>query len=291
MRPALAIGTIGLLALVACSRKPDRATRAKGVFHEVEIATPPGMSGLALDDRGILWAVPERDRRFVELTLEGKVTLHPMVGFPARVDTEGVAWLGDHRFAITTEGQNEPTATVIYAELQDGKLVATRTRALTSAELGVELQLNHGAEGVCGHGDDVIVGIEEVGRLPSGKRWAPIARLRGDALTLTKLELTSETGKVSSLDCTIDPDGTAHVWAIERHFGVSRILRFDLPLGATQVTPRVALDLSEILADSLNLEGIVQLPDGRLVAINDNQSRTVDGPSELVIFEPGAGTR
>jgi len=281
-----------LVALVACNGggKPDRATRSMGVFHELQIATTPGMSGLALDDRGVLWAVPERDRRFVELTLDGQVTMHPMIGFPDHVDTEGVAWLGPGKFAITTEGQDEPTATVIYAELQGDKLVATRTRALTSAELGVTLTLNKGAEGACGRGDDVIVGIEQVGRFPNGTRWAPIARLRGDVLTLTRLELTSETGKISSLDCTIDPNGTAHVWAIERHFGVSRILRFELPLGATQVTPRVTLDLSDILQDSLNLEGIVQLPDGRLVAINDNQSRSVEGPSELVIFEPGAGT-
>lgn len=281
------------LAVVACGKheRPDRATRAKGVFHEITIPTPPGMSGMALDDRGVIWAVPERDRRFVELTLDGKVTMYPMIGFPDHVDTEGVAWLGPGKFAITTEGQDDPTATVIWADMEDGKLVAKRTRALTSAELGVELTLNKGGEGACGHGDDVIVGIEQVGRFADGRRWAPIARLRGNALTVTKLELTSEAGKISSLDCTIDAAGTAHVWAIERHFGVSRILRFELPLGATQVTPRVTLDLSEILQDSLNLEGIVQLPDGRLVAINDNQSRTVEGASELIIFEPGAGTR
>ncbi len=280
-----------LLLLVACGHKPDRAERSKGTFHELEIATPPGMSGLAVDDHDVLWAVPERDRRFVRLTLDGKVTLYPMVGFPDHVDTEGLAWLGEGKFAVTTEGQDDPTASVIYADLVDGKLVAKRTRNLSSAELGVTLTDNHGAEGACGHGDDVLVGIEAIGHLPNGQRYAPIARLRGDALTITKLALTSETGKISSLDCTIDPSGTAHVWAIERHYFVSRILRFDLLLGETQVTPRIALDLSDILDNSLNLEGIVQLSDGRLVAINDNQSRTIDGPSELVIFEPGAGTR
>ena len=52
----------------------------------------------------------------------------------------------------------------------------------------------------------------------------------------------------------------------------------------------MTLDLSPILEDSLNLEGIVQISDGRLVAINDNQGRTIDGPSELRSFEPGVGT-
>ncbi len=279
-----------LLLLVACSHKPDRAERAKGTFHEIEIKTPPGMSGLAVDDHDVLWAVPERDRRFVKLTLDGKVEMFPMVGFPDRVDTEGLAWLGDGKFAVTTEGQDDPTASVIYAEMKNGKLVATRTRPLTSEELGVTLTLNHGAEGACGRGDDVLVAIEAVGRLPNGVRYAPIARLRGETLTITKIALTSETGKLSALDCTIDPDGTAHVWAIERHFGISRILRFDVLPGATQVTPRITLDLSSILDNSLNLEGIVQVSDGRLVVINDNQSATIEGSSELLIFEPGAGT-
>jgi len=290
MSRSRAIATVALVLVGACNNKPNRAARAKGVFHEIVIRTPPGMSGLAVDDKDMLWAVPERDRRFVQLTLDGQVTLYPMIGFRDRVDAEGLAWLGDNKFVVTTEGQDDPTASVVWAELVDGKLVASRTRELTSEELGVTLTVNHGAEGACGHGDDVIVGIEAVGKLANGVRYAPLARIRGDVLTVTKLALTSETGKVSALDCTIDPDGTAHVWGIERHFGVSRILRFDLPLGATEVTPRITLDVSAILQDSLNVEGIVQLRDGRLVIINDNQSRTIEGPSELLIFEPGVGT-
>jgi hypothetical protein len=156
----------------------------------------------------------------------------------------------------------------------------------------VRLEPNKGAEGACGFGDDVIVGIETAGTLPDGKRFAPIARLRGDAVTFAKVMLTSETGKLSALDCTIDPDGTAHVWAIERHFDVCHILRFDLPLGATQVTPRITLDLGPaVRGTTLNMEGIVQLHDGRLVAINDNDYGGITDPNELFIFEPGAGTR
>ena len=171
----------------------------------------------------------------------------------------------------------------------------TRRRALTSAELGVELTKNHGAEGACGFGDDVLIAIEAVGELPDGARYAPIARLRGGTLTIYKLRLTSATGKLSSLDCTIDPAGTAHVWSIERHFGVSRILRFELPMltapGAEHahepvVTPTIDTDLGPILNDTLNLEGIVQLPDGRLVLINDNQGTRQDGPNELLVFRP-----
>lgn len=282
-----------LVLLVACgSKADDRASRAKGTFHEIVIPTPPGLSGLAADDRDHLYAVPERNRDFVELTLDGKVTLHPMIGFPPDVDTEGLAWLGGNHFAISTEGQEAATASVIYADLVDGKLVAGKTRTLSDAELGVTLTGNHGAEGACGSGDDVLVAIESVGHMPDGKRWAPVARIHaGTTVTVSKVVLTSDVGKLSALDCKLDPDGTAHVWSIERHYGVSKILHFDVPVAATTITPQVKLDLAPILEDSLNLEGIVQLSDGRLVAINDNQGKTIDGPSELVIFEPGVGTK
>ena len=42
---------------------------------------------------------------------------------------------------------------------------------------------------------------------------------------------------------------------------------------------------------SLNLEGIAQLRDGRLVAVVDNQGATVEGPNELLVFEPGVALK
>ena len=118
-----------LLLLVACHRGPDRAERAKGTFASWRL-DPAGDVGPRRDDQDVLWAVPERDRRFVRLTLDGKGhEAYPMVGFPDKVDTEGLAWLGGAKFAVTTEGQDDPTASVIYAELVDGKLVAGTARA------------------------------------------------------------------------------------------------------------------------------------------------------------------
>jgi hypothetical protein len=280
------------LLLVACNNHHESGAidqqRADQLFDQIVIDTPPGMSGLAVDERGVLWGVPERDRTMCEITLGPPVTIkrYPIEGVPDGLDTEGLAWLGNGRFAIGTEGGNAPTASILFAELRDGHVVVTRTRELTSAELGVKLTINHGAEGACGHDGDVLVGIEAIGTLPDGTRYAPIARLRGETLTVSKLRLTTKTGKISSLDCTIDPDGTAHVWAIERHYSVSRILRFSVPLAASEITPTVEIDLAPVLNDSLNLESIVQLPDGRLVAINDNQGSTITGPTELLVFHP-----
>jgi hypothetical protein len=68
------------------------------------------------------------------------------------------------------------------------------------------------------------------------------------------------------------------VIAIERHFGVSRIIHFTL--GDRAAT--VVRDLVE-LAAGRNFEGIARLPDGRIALVNDNQYKTIDGPSQLVI--------
>jgi len=38
------------------------------------------------------------------------------------------------------------------------------------------------------------------------------------------------------------------------------------------------------LRGALNLEGLARLPDGRVVAVVDNQYRTITGPDELLVF-------
>ncbi|HEU4611421.1 MAG TPA: esterase-like activity of phytase family protein, partial [Kofleriaceae bacterium] len=271
---------LAAVALIACGKHHDAGVldkqAAKGVFEEVRIDTPPGMSDLTIDDRGILWGIAERDRQVVEIdlsTMPPRTTAHPLDGFSPGVDTEALAWLGGGRFAIGTEAATEATASIAFAELQGDRLVVTHTRLVTSEELGVTITDNHGIESVCGSGDEVIAASESAGKLPDGTRFAALARLRGDALSVAKVRLTSDVGKLSALHCTLAPDGTADVVGIERHYSVSRIVRFTATRDAVEITPTVVLDLAPILRDSLNLEGIVRLPDGRLVAINDNQGK------------------
>jgi hypothetical protein len=192
-----------LVALVAC-RKHSRYENldheaARGVFEEIPLDAPPGLSGLALDDNDVIWALPERDRFFVAVTLgdhSATTKLYPLDGVPDGNDTEGLAYLGGNRFAIGIEGQDAPTAGVLFAELRGDRVVVTSSRDLKAEELGVTITINHGVEGACGRGDDVILGIESVGKFPDGTRWAPIARLRGANLTVTKLHLTSDVGKI-----------------------------------------------------------------------------------------------
>ncbi len=280
---------LALLALLGCGQhhhgQIDRE-KARALWDEVELATPPGVSDLTIDDRGTVWAIPERDRELDEITLPGgAVVHHPLDGVPDGLDTEALAWLGDGSFAIGTEGAHAPTASVRFAERRGDRYAITRTRELTNEELGVTLVVNKGVEAVCGRAGDLLIGIETVGKLADGTRWAPIARLTGDKLTVTHLRLTTDVGKISALYCTFEGT-TAHALAIERHYSVSRVLKFDLPEGAAEVTPTVALDLEPVLHDTLNLEGITVLPDGRWVMVNDNQGATVDGPTELLVFHP-----
>lgn len=281
-----------LVALAACDRGHEPPgvldkNAARGVFDEVVISTPPGMSDLSIDDRGVMWSIAERHREVVEIDLAHqppRITAHRLEGVPAGIDTEAIAWLGNNRFAIGTEGALIATAAILFAELDQQRMVVTRTRPLTSLELGVSLTENHGIEALCGKGDEILAASEAVGRLPDGTRYSALVRLDGDALHVTKLRLTSEQGKISALYCTWGEDGSVQVVAIERHFGVSRVLSFTVKRDDVEATPTIDLDLGPILRNSLNLEGIVRLPDGRLVAINDNQSKVVRGPTELLVF-------
>jgi hypothetical protein len=278
-----------LLAFAACSKSEHGVLdkqAAQGVFEQVPIMTPPGMSDLSIDDRGVMWSLAERDRQVLEIELGKLPRVHWLEGVPDGIDTEAIAWLGDGRFAIGTEGNEAATAAVMFAELKhDDRLVVVRTRALSSEDLGVTITDNHGIEAMCANGpDEILAATESVGKLPDGTRYSALARLRGDSITLTKVRLTSRVGKLSALYCTFEPDGTAQVIAIERHYSVSRILTFTAKPGDAEVTPRIELDLSPILRDSLNLEGIVRMPDGRLVAINDNQGKGTKGGTELLVF-------
>ena len=281
MKQAVAVA---LALVLGCSHHGERADTSK--FDAIPLASPPGVSDLSLDDRGVLWAIPERDRVLLEITFPaGTVTQHPLDGVPAGLDTESVTWLGPGRFALGTEGEDAATASILYVESRGDRMVVTSERPLTSEEIGTPLTVNHGAEGLCGKGDDLIVGIEAVGKLPDGTRWAPLVRLHGrDLVSVSKLRLTSATGKLSAITCTLAPDGSADAYAIERHYAVHRLLHFQIPAAPAEITPSVVVDLDAIFHGTVNLEGVVRLPDGRFVLVNDNQGHTAEGPTDLFVL-------
>jgi hypothetical protein len=294
---------LAVTAFWACGKHDDDKTAVAlppAPFDEVEIDLPPGTSDLSLDDRGHLWAVAERDRIVAEIELDTqatppkvtRVTRHPLDGVPDGVDTEALSWLGGGKFAVGTEGQEQPTASVMFGELgSDGHIKVHAGVDLTDKILGITLVKNHGVEALCGRGDDLLVAIESWGTFEDKTRWAPLVRIHAGAVTsVQKLKLTTATGKISAVTCTFAPDGTIDAIAIERHYGVSRVLTFSVPLGKDLITPDVAVDLWPVVRDryhaKLNLEGIVKLADGRWVMVNDNQGARVDGPTKLFVFHP-----
>ena len=280
---------VPLLALAACEPRRDHGAidreAANALFDEIVIEAPPGISDITVDDRGVLWAVAERDRAVIEIELGKPPIVHELKGLTGDLDTEAIVWLGNGRFAFGIEGTISPVAAVMLGELRGNDIVITSTRSLVRDELDLSISINHGIEALCGRDGELLAGIESVGRLDDGTRWAPLVRLRGDTTELVRLRLTTKKGKLSALSCTIDGDGVAQVTGIERHFGVVRLLRFTVGRDDKEVTPSVELDLFPILRDHFNLEGITRLPDGRLVLVNDNQGKTVEGPTQLFVFK------
>ncbi len=266
--------------------------RAAALFTEITLDTAPGLSGLAVDDDGALWTVAERDAKAYIITLDGtkaaKLQTFTIDGIPEGHDIEAIGWLGKGRFAFGTEGHTDGVATVLLADERMDRLRITGTITLPQERIGVKLPANHGVEGICGAGNTIVAAIEEVGEV-DGKRWAPIVQIENGAITqVHKLWLTTKTGKISSLDCQRGADGAIHALAIERHFEVTRLLRFALPATTDgDITPTISLDLDTVLNGKLNLEGVALLPDGTVVAVVDNQYKTIEGPSELLVFKPG----
>src|SRR5688500_14657437 len=261
------------------------------MFTRAVLDVDNGQSGLAIDGGGALWTVEERGGEAYRITLAGdrveRVDRVPIDGVPDETDLEAVAWLAPGRFAFGTETHILGKATVLLASERNGRLVVDGTIELPSSLLGVEVGSNAGAEGVCGSGDVLLTAIETAG-VAGGRRYAPLARvdLATGKRTAYRLWLNSNTGKIAALDCSVDPDGTAHVIAIERHFEVTKILELRIPPGGGDLTADRVLDLSPILRGSLNLEGIARRPDGRWVVINDNQSGPVIfGGSQLLLFK------
>lgn len=275
-------------------------------LQEYRLETAPGLSGLAIDDRGVLWTVAERARTAYRIELsatrEPALDAYVIHGIPPGRDLEAVAILADGRLVFGTESGIDGVAEVLIAERRAHAFYVTHTFTLTFAEVGMSFEGNHGAEGVCAVESRLFVAFE-ASDLADGRRWAPVLELSattGAVVARHRLWLTSERGKISALDCRRerdpggarnDPEGLRssiaipgiELLAIERHFEVTKLLTFRIA-GTTpsDLTPHVTADLAPLLRGRLNLEGVVWWPDGSALAVVDNQWKTITGPSELV---------
>ncbi|MBO6939268.1 MAG: hypothetical protein JJ863_30135 [Deltaproteobacteria bacterium] len=255
----------------------------------------PGLSGLALGSDGSLWAIPEERRELLRIDREtGAVTAYPIEGLPEGVEAEALSYRGNGEFLVGTEtdGIDRPTD-YLYVLDFDGSVARVRESYECSYELwGLQSDRNRGLEGLCTVGDAGVIVAAEVTGSVRGRRYAPLAwRTENGEWSPYRVFLSSETGKLAGITCRASPDGSAEVIAVERHFGVTRILGFELPPPhagePVSVRSEVLVNLDDwvrSLDQQPNFEGIARLDDDRVALLVDNQYRGLrTGPSALWI--------
>ncbi|HJL04201.1 MAG TPA: SdiA-regulated domain-containing protein [Polyangiaceae bacterium LLY-WYZ-15_(1-7)] len=281
-----------LLGLLGCPRADPRFPRPRPLDVEAT-----GLSGLTVDGEGALWAVPEDARSLLRIDPRtGAIRTIPLRGVPEGAETESITWLEGRRFALGTERGEDGRSgddILVVAVLEDAAHV--QERILYPYGLwSLEGDHNTGIEGLC-HVDGALFVAAEVVGLDRGRRFAPLARRgRNGQWTTYRLWLTTVEGKLSALACRPAGPDAVELFAIERHFGTTRVLRARVSVASTlgeDVQPEVLADLDGWIREqdpSPNFEGIALLP-GRLVLVLDNRYQgRVTQPNALHELDLGA---
>lgn len=288
---AWAAAALALVASVGCTKKPAEPS---GPGRIVTLDTDvKGLSGLSRDEHGALWA-PAEDGDAVLRIASGTfgVTRYPVVGAPSGADLEALTWVDGTRFVLGTETQQDGRTrdVILDGRLEGQSFRVTPIGQLDYARWQTTARDNHGIEGVC-HVDGALVVATELVIDEDGKRWAPVGLFdpTSQSWTSHRVALSSDDGKLSALDCRA-ASGAIEALAVERHYGVSRLLRFSVPRGEGQsIEPRLATDLSKLIAPLPNFEGLVWMDDGSAVLLTDNQYRgAVSEPSRLYFVPASA---
>ena len=80
--PLVALALLGAGCDQRDKRPMDRVAADK-LFDEIKLDSPPGMSDLSIDDRGVLWAIAERDRHILEIDVTKRL-LKPLQHFRSK---------------------------------------------------------------------------------------------------------------------------------------------------------------------------------------------------------------
>ena len=253
-----------------------------------------GLSGLSADEHGAFWAPGEAADAVIRIDpATGAVTRYPVSGAPEGADLEAIAWVDATQFVVGTETQEKGrTRDVLLKGRLDGdRFVVGQLGHLEYTLWRLTASDNHGIEGLC-YTDGVLVVATELVEERDGKRWAPVGLFETavQRWTAHRVALTTDSGKLAALDCR-SVDGAIEALAVERHFGVSRLLRFRLPKGDQPhlIEPTVAADLAELVEPLPNFEGLAWLKDGSAVLVTDNQYRgSITDPSRLYFVPASA---
>lgn len=290
---ALAIFATGCTRSVAVSRSQtplDPWVRVETLF----LADSPaliGVSGATTRADGTIWLAPERTGQLVVFPggarlLEGPPRLISVVGIPQGADVEAIAFWRTHELLVGTEakGRRREDA-ILRLKLNDGRAEVWGALVFDYGPFGIEAKGNQGIDGLCA-GPDYAVAASEVVMTSEGQRFALVAlfKLPDGSSSSHQVELRSKKGKLSALACR---RGVAHldaieVFAIERHFGVMRLVRFTLPRAESKgaIASHLVTDLAPHLGpEPPNIEGLTWLSEDVLIAVNDNHYGKKTGPA------------
>lgn len=285
-------GLVALALFVVAACGP-----ARGGFHEQALHVHvPGLSGVTTDDEGMLWAIPEETRVLVRIDpgrrrqgLGETLQTFPLEGVPANVETEAITFVsaseGTKRFLLGTEtAERRRPHDALLDVVFDGERARVEADESCHYELwGLEGIQNQGIEGICAVAGHVFAAAELTAE-HEGRRYAPIGHrdARG-RWTGRRLFLTSAEGKISGLTCRA-VDGAIELVAIERHFGVMRLLRVVMRDDAIDLEPRVLVDLDAWLSTrdpSPNFEGVTYVGDDFALVIDDQFGRVPQAVADL----------
>ena len=281
-----------LLACAGCTKKePTGPGRIVTLDTDVR-----GLSGLTVDDHGAFWASGEDGDAVVRIDPETfGVTRYAVAGGLAGTDLEAMAWVDGTRFVLGTETREKGRLrdVILDGRLDGGRFVVASVGHLDYARWHLAAPDNRGIEGIC-HVDGVLVLATELAEMQRGRRWAPLGMFDPKTQTWAahRVGLTTKTGKLAAIDCRI-VNGAVEALAVERHYGVSRLLRFTIPQGpeGQWIEPSVAADLSELIRSLPNFEGLVWMKDGSAVVVTDNKHRRTPREPSRLYFIPASAIR
>jgi len=278
-----------LLVSAACTKREPRGP-GRIVTLDADLV---GLSGLTVDEHGAFWAPAEDGDTVIRIDPQHfGVTRYPVVGLPEGIDLEAMAWLDGTRFLIGTETQEKGRLrdVIVEGRLRGTRMEVTTVGNLEYARWQLTAPKNRGIEGIC-HADGVLIFATELVEEQRGQRWAPVGTFdsRTESWTAHRARLTSKTGKLAAMSCRVI-DGVIVALAIERHFGVLRLMRFTIPRGpdARWIEPTAAVDLTGAFSPLPNFEGLVWLEDGSAVVVTDNQYGGVTREPSRLYFIPAS---
>jgi hypothetical protein len=278
-----------LLVCAGCTKKEPRGP-GRIVTLDTDV---PGLSGLTVDEHGALWASGEDGGAVIRIDpATFGVTRYAVAGAPPEIELEAMAWADGTRFVLGTETQEKGRLrdVVLDGRLDGGQFAVAPVGDLDYARWRLTAPDNRGIEGIC-HVDGVLVLATELVERQRGRRWAPVGMFDPKTQTWTahRVGLSSKTGKLAAMSCRVI-DGSIIALAVERHFGVSRLLRFNIPQGpeGQWIEPTVAADLSELISPLPNFEGLAWMDDGSAVVVTDNKYRRGAREPSRLYFIPAS---